>query len=66
MEGHKLRILQKGQITRGMRKKSNTSTFPPIVISILNKEKGGTPRRMPDLDEPSPIIRYKYVITKLG
>jgi hypothetical protein len=36
------------------------------VISILNKERGETPRRMPDLDEPSSIITYKYVIIKLG
>jgi len=29
---------------------------PPIAISILNKERGGTPKRMPSLDKPSPII----------
>jgi hypothetical protein len=29
---------------------------PPIMRSILNKERGGTPKRMPNLDEPSPII----------
>jgi hypothetical protein len=36
------------------------------VISILDKEREGTPRRMLDLDEPSPIIIYEYVIIKLG
>jgi len=29
---------------------------PPIARSILNKEKGGKPKRMPSLDKPSPII----------
>jgi len=29
---------------------------PPIARSILNKERGGTPKRMFSLDEPSPII----------
>jgi hypothetical protein len=29
---------------------------PPIARSILNKERGGTPKRMPSLDKPSPII----------
>jgi len=29
---------------------------PPIARSTLNKERGGTPKRMPSLDKPSPII----------
>jgi hypothetical protein len=29
---------------------------PPITISLLNKESGGTLKRMPSLDKPSPII----------
>jgi hypothetical protein len=29
---------------------------PPIARSILNKDMGGTPKRMFSLDEPSPII----------
>ncbi len=31
------------------------------MISTLNKERGGTPRKILDLDQPS----YKYVIIKL-
>jgi len=62
----KLRIFEKGQITRGTRRNQILEPSPPIVISILDKEMGGTPRRMPNLDQPSPIITYKYVIIKLG
>jgi hypothetical protein len=40
----KLRILQKRQITRGTRRNQILESFPPIVISILDKEKGGTPK----------------------
>jgi hypothetical protein len=29
---------------------------PPIAISILNKERGGSPKRMPSLNKPLPII----------
>jgi hypothetical protein len=29
---------------------------PPIARSILDKERGGTPKRILSLDEPSPII----------
>jgi len=56
----KLRILQKRQITRGTRRNQILESFPPIVISILDKEKGGTPKNS------WPIITYKYVIIKSG
>jgi len=62
----KLRILQKGQIARGTRRNQIFEPPPPIVISILDKERGGTPRKILDLDQPSPIITYKYVIIKSG
>jgi hypothetical protein len=35
---------------------------PPIARSILNKEKGGKPKRMPSLDKPSPIIITHFKI----
>jgi hypothetical protein len=43
-------------MARGMRRNQVLEPSPPIVISVLNKEKGGTPKRMPNLNEPSPII----------
>jgi len=49
-------VLQRRQITRGMRRNQVLEPSPPIVKNILNKEKGGTLERMPSLDEPSPII----------
>jgi hypothetical protein len=52
----KLRILQRGQIARGMRRNQVLEPSPLIARSILNKERGGTLKRMPNLDEPSPII----------
>jgi hypothetical protein len=52
----KLRILQRGQIARGMRRNQVLEPSPPIARNILNKERGGTPKIMPSLDEPSPII----------
>jgi hypothetical protein len=52
----KLRILQRGQIARGTRRNQVLEPSPPIVRNILNKERGGTPKRMPSLEEPSPII----------
>jgi hypothetical protein len=58
----KLRILQKGQIARGTRRNQILEPSPPIVISTLNKERGGTPRKILDLDQPS----YKYVIITLN
>jgi hypothetical protein len=52
----KLRILQRGQITRGTKKNQVLEPSPPIARSILNKEMGGTLKRMFSLDEPSFII----------
>ncbi len=53
----KLRILQRGLFARGMRRNQVLEAFPPpIVKSIINKERGGTFERIPSLDEPSPII----------
>jgi len=43
-------------MARGMRRNQVLEPSPPIVISVLNKEKGGTPKRMLNLNEPSPII----------
>jgi hypothetical protein len=39
-----------------MRRNQVLEPSPPIARSILNKEMGGTPKRMFSLDEPSPII----------
>jgi len=39
-----------------MRRNQVLEPSPPIARKILNKERGGTPKRMPSLDEPSPII----------
>jgi len=39
-----------------MRRNQVLEPSPPIARSILNKERGGTPKRMPNLDEPSHII----------
>jgi hypothetical protein len=52
----KLRILQRGQMARGMRRNQVLEPSPPIARSILNKQRGGTLKRMFSLDEPSPII----------
>jgi hypothetical protein len=52
----KLRILQRGQIARGTRRNQVLEPSPPIARNILNKERGGTPKIMPSLDEPSRII----------
>jgi len=45
----KLKILQKGQIARGTRRNQILEPLPPNVISILDKERGGTPRKFLDL-----------------
>jgi len=53
----KLRMLQRGQITIGMKINQVLKPSPPSIVKIiLNKERGGTLERMPSLDEPSPII----------
>jgi hypothetical protein len=39
-----------------MRRNQVLEPSPPIARSILNKDRGGTPKRMPNLDKPSPII----------
>jgi len=52
----KLRIFQKGQIARGTKRNQVLEPSPPIVISILDRERGGTLRKILDLDQPSPII----------
>ncbi len=52
----KLIILQRGQIARGMKRNQVIEPSPPIARSMLNKERGGTPKRMPSLDKPSLII----------
>ncbi len=52
----KLRILQRGQIARGTRRNQVLEPSPPIARSKLNKERGGTPKRMPNVDKPSLII----------
>jgi hypothetical protein len=48
--------MQRGKITRGMRRNQVLKPSPPIARSILNKERGRTPKKMSSLDEPSPII----------
>ncbi len=58
----KLKILQRGQIARGMRRNQVHEPSPPIARSILNKERGGTPKIMPSLDEPSLIIITHFKI----
>jgi hypothetical protein len=57
-----LRILQKGQITRGTKKIQVLEPSRPIERSTLDKERGGTYKRMPSLDEPSPIITTHFKI----
>jgi hypothetical protein len=52
----RLRILQRGQIVRGTKRNQVLEPSPPIARNILNKERGGTLKRMPSLDEPSLII----------
>ncbi len=41
---------------KGNEKNQVLEPSPPIAGSILNKEMGGTPKRMSSLDKPSPII----------
>jgi hypothetical protein len=45
-----------------MRRNQVLEPSSPIVRSILNKERGGTPKRMFSLDEPSPIIITHFKI----
>jgi hypothetical protein len=57
MEGRKswqTKNIPKRADRKGNKKKSSTWTFPPpIVKSILNKERGGIIEKMSSLDEPS-------------
>jgi hypothetical protein len=48
MEGHKSWKI-KNTPKRGTRRNQILEPFPPIVISILDKERGGTPRKILDL-----------------
>jgi len=52
----KLIILQRGKIARGTRRNQVLESSPLIARSILNKERGGTPKRMPSLYKLSHII----------
>ncbi len=52
----KRRIFEKGQIARGTRRNQVLEPSPPIARSILDKERGRTPKRMPSLEELSLII----------
>jgi len=45
-----------------MRRNQVLEPSPPIAINILNKEQGGKLERMPNLDEPSPIITTHFKI----
>jgi hypothetical protein len=40
----KIKILQRGQIARGTRRNQVLEPSPSIARSILNKERGGTPK----------------------
>ncbi len=52
----KLRIFQKGHIIRGTRRNQVLEPCPRVAKHILDKEKGGTPKKVPSLNNPSPII----------
>jgi hypothetical protein len=39
-----------------MRRNRVLEPSPPIARNILNKKRGGSLKRMPSLNEPSPII----------
>jgi hypothetical protein len=43
------------QTTRGTQGEHQVFEPPYITINISNKERGGPPKRMPSLEEPSPI-----------
>jgi len=66
MEGHKswqAKNTPKRAIHKGNKKKSSTRSFPPpIVKSIVNKERGGTFERIPSIDKPSLIITTHFKI----